>query len=189
MIVTATNSALQFPAVHGLYEVCLTNSDRYTSVATVVQFEVRTPPPRSGQLEEVVLQGAAAGPLVVKRERAVEHPEDAAAAAAIAAATAAATGLDVADVTLLTERLVGLSRAFEGMEQRQCRDRRRLAVHSASETAAHSGMMAGSVLETVAFIAASVFQLCFVQRWFAGRSSSSVASRSSNGGSTARQWA
>ena len=44
---------------------------------------------------------------------------------AMAKETAAATGLDVADVKILTGRLVSLDAALSKMESRQARDRRR----------------------------------------------------------------
>jgi hypothetical protein len=57
----------------------------------------------------------------------------------------------------------------------QLRDRHRLSLHSEVNKASHSEVLQGSIVETACFILASLFQLLFVRRWFAGRTSSSSA--------------
>lgn len=51
----------------------------------------------------------------------------------------------------------------------QLRDRHRLSLHSEMSKSSHSDVLQGSILETACFIGASLFQLIFVRRWFAGR--------------------
>ena len=55
------------------------------------------------------------------------------------------------------------------IQSSQQRDRHRLSLHSEMSKSSHSDVLQGSILETACFISASLFQLLFVRRWFAGR--------------------
>jgi hypothetical protein len=51
----------------------------------------------------------------------------------------------------------------------QQRDRHRLSLHSETSVIDHNKVVSGSIVETAVFIAAALFQICFVRRWFISR--------------------
>jgi hypothetical protein len=87
---------------------------------------------------------------------------------------------------LMARTKESISRIRQGMNKilvMQQRDRHRLSLHSEQNKQSHSHVLQGSLIETACFIAASLFQLFFVRRWFAtklgsvrnpGKSKSSV---------------
>ncbi|CAM9804225.1 unnamed protein product [Chrysoparadoxa australica] len=72
------------------------------------------------------------------------------------------------DLAVLARSLEHLGKSFEEIEQKQERERKRLAVQSLVNLNAQSGVLTASVLETITFFGACLFQIIFVRRWFSG---------------------
>ena len=51
----------------------------------------------------------------------------------------------------------------------QQRDRHRLKLHSEVNVMSHTRVVSGSIVETAFFIAAALFQIFFVRRWFSAK--------------------
>jgi len=67
-----------------------------------------------------------------------------------------------------------LDRLYKGIKKvmiMQQRDRHRLSLHSETNVIDHNKVVSGSIVETAAFIAAAIFQIFFVRRWFGSRNS------------------
>ncbi|KAG5178453.1 hypothetical protein JKP88DRAFT_350318 [Tribonema minus] len=149
-----------FNAAAGVYEICLDNSGPGVLGSPgrkLVQLQVRAD-------ARITADAAAAA-----RER-----ESARLAASAAAAKGAPAATD--DLGALATQLLRLRAELDAVDAKQARERRRLAVHSASEQRASAGMMLGSALETLVFIGAGVFQVAFIARWFRGRAGGGAGS-------------
>ena len=86
------------------------------------------------------------------------------------------------------ESISRIQKGLVNIQLQQQRDRHRLALHSKTNQGSHSHVVISSVVETCVYIAASIFQLFFVRRWFASRLG--AANVSSGGGSkNSKQWA
>ena len=55
------------------------------------------------------------------------------------------------------------------IQRQQEWDRHRLTLHAVTNINSHQRVVYGSIAETVVFALVSVFQICFVRRWFANR--------------------
>ena len=72
-------------------------------------------------------------------------------------------------MTLIRESLERLRKGIKRIQVRQQVDKHRLQLHSATNIMANNKVVTGSVVETAFFVAAALFQIFFVRRWFAGR--------------------
>ena len=62
-----------------------------------------------------------------------------------------------------------MSRIRKGLTRiqlQQQRDRHRLILHNEMNKTSHTHVLQGSIIETACFIAAALFQIFFVRRWF-----------------------
>ena len=62
------------------------------------------------------------------------------------------------------------------IQKQQEWDRHRLTLHAVTNLNAHSRVVYGSIAETVIFVLVSLFQICFVRKWFANRTAPSSKS-------------
>ena len=69
------------------------------------------------------------------------------------------------------ESISKIRKGLAKIQLQQQRDRHRLALHSETNISSHNRVVAGSIIETAFFIAASLFQIVYVRRWFAQRTS------------------
>jgi hypothetical protein len=69
------------------------------------------------------------------------------------------------------ESISKIRKGLAKIQLQQQRDRHRLALHSETNISSHNRVVAGSIIETAFFIAASLFQIIYVRRWFAQRTS------------------
>lgn len=72
-------------------------------------------------------------------------------------------------IDVLNERLVKIRTALASLRDKQARERRRLAHHTVLNDASHAAVVEGSLIETVVYVFASLFQIVFVRRWFEGK--------------------
>jgi hypothetical protein len=86
-----------------------------------------------------------------------------------------------ADLALLKHSADRITRTLGDVQQKQQKERHRLALQTAANQNNQHKMVVSSLFETVIFIGVSVFQLFWVRRWFEGRGLR-VSSRS-------REWA
>lgn len=109
-------------------------------------------------------------PIVLKLNHA--NGKDASAGAASIAEEGGA-GADIAaqEMQAAEEAIARIHANLLKIQTSQLRDRHRLNLHSEVNKASHSDVLTGSIVETACFILASLFQLLFVRRWFAGRMS------------------
>lgn len=73
-----------------------------------------------------------------------------------------------------------LDRLYKGIKKvmiMQQRDRHRLSLHSETNVIDHNKVVSGSIVETGVFIAAAIFQIFFVRRWFVSRHNSGPKQR------------
>lgn len=68
------------------------------------------------------------------------------------------------------ETLARIKKGLKKIQVQQQRDRHRLKLHSETNVVAHNRVVSGSIVETAFFIAAALFQIFFVRRWFSSRS-------------------
>jgi len=69
------------------------------------------------------------------------------------------------------ETLARIHKGLKKIQVQQQRDRHRLKLHSETNVMTHNRVVSGSIVETAFFIAAALFQIFFVRRWFDGRKS------------------
>jgi len=96
---------------------------------------------------------------------------------------------DEVDPGRLKESLKSLGDIYKGIVQiqtQQQRDRHRLILHSETNKSNYSKVFQGSIFETFVFITVSIFQIYFVRRWFASRTSGAGQSTSNR---VAKEWA
>ena len=87
------------------------------------------------------------------------------------------------------ESISRIQKGLVNIQLQQQRDRHRLALHSKTNQGSHSHVVISSVVETCVYIAASIFQLFFVRRWFASRVGMANASNGGGGTKNSKQWA
>ena len=87
------------------------------------------------------------------------------------------------------ESISRIQKGLVNIQLQQQRDRHRLALHSKTNQGSHSHVVISSVVETCVYIAASIFQLFFVRRWFASRLGATKNSSSGGGTKNSKQWA
>lgn len=80
----------------------------------------------------------------------------------------------------IKESISRIQKGFVNIQLQQQRDRHRLGLHSKTNEGSHNHVVLSSIVETAVYIAASIFQLFFVRRWFASRT------QAQNNG---KQWA
>jgi hypothetical protein len=80
----------------------------------------------------------------------------------------------------IKESISRIQKGLINVQLQQQRDRHRLGLHSKTNEGSHNHVIISSIVETAVYIAASLFQLFFVRRWFASRM------RAQAGG---KQWA
>jgi hypothetical protein len=76
---------------------------------------------------------------------------------------------DEAELIRVKESISRIRKGLVRIQLQQQRDRHRLALHSQTNRVSHKHVVIGSVVETAFFVAAAIFQLCFVRRWFTNR--------------------
>lgn len=76
---------------------------------------------------------------------------------------------DEAELIRVKESISRIRKGLVRIQLQQQRDRHRLALHSQTNRVSHKHVVIGSVVETAFFIAAAIFQICFVRRWFTNR--------------------
>ena len=69
------------------------------------------------------------------------------------------------------ESISKIRKGLAKIQLQQQRDRHRQALHSETNISSNNRVVAGSIIETAFFIAASLFQIIYVRRWFAQRTS------------------
>jgi len=74
-----------------------------------------------------------------------------------------------ADLALLKHSAGRIGRTLGDVQQKQQKERHRLALQTAANQNNHHKMVVSSLFETVVFIGVSLFQLFWVRRWFEGR--------------------
>lgn len=74
-----------------------------------------------------------------------------------------------ADLALLKHSAERIGRTLGDVQQKQQKERHRLALQTAANQNNHHKMVVSSLFETVVFIGVSLFQLFWVRRWFEGR--------------------
>ena len=77
-------------------------------------------------------------------------------------------------VTALATSVNQLRNNLADLQEKQRRERRRLAHHKAINDASHNAIVEGSLFETAVYAMASAFQIIFVRRWFDGKSVNTV---------------
>ena len=106
-----------------------------------------------------------------------------------AGSDAAAAPSDVSDesplLTSLKGRIAEIKSTFHDLSLHQERSRHRLDVHMATTESSRSGMVVGSVAETVIFMAVCFLQIWGVKKLFEGRGGNTNA----GAGGTTRAWA
>ena len=80
-----------------------------------------------------------------------------------------ATARRAADVAALSQRVVALRKELVTLRTKQLRERHRLAHHKSLNDNQHLEMVGASLVETVVYMTSSLFQICFVRQWFAGK--------------------
>jgi len=76
---------------------------------------------------------------------------------------------DEAELVRVKESISRIRKGLVRIQLQQQRDRHRLALHTQTNRVSHKHVVIGSVVETAFFVAAAVFQICFVRRWFTSR--------------------
>ena len=74
-----------------------------------------------------------------------------------------------ADLALLKHSAKRIGVTLTEVQQKQLKERHRLALQTAANQNNHHKMVVSSLFETVVFIGVSLFQLFWVRRWFEGR--------------------
>ena len=80
-----------------------------------------------------------------------------------------------ASVSRVMEGLERLKKGIKQVQVQQEIDAHRLQLHSATNKMAHDRVVISSMVETAFFMAAALFQIFFVRRWFANRPTSASA--------------
>lgn len=76
-----------------------------------------------------------------------------------------------AAVTRVKEALERIRKGIKRVQVQQQVDRHRLQLHGATRVMENNRVVTGSIVETIFFVAAALFQIFFVRRWFASRNS------------------
>lgn len=79
--------------------------------------------------------------------------------------------------TKAKEAISRIRRGLTKIQVQQQHNRHRLVLHSEMNKKSHAHVLQGSIIETACFIGAALFQIFFVRRWFATKTSQ------------AKQWA
>ena len=74
-------------------------------------------------------------------------------------------------VSNVMESLERIRKGIKNIQIQQQVDRHRLQLHGTTNRQANSRMVISSIVETAFFIAAALFQVFYVRRWFSGRNS------------------
>ena len=77
----------------------------------------------------------------------------------------------------IKESISRIQKGLINVQLQQQRDRHRLGLHSKTNEGSHNHVVISSIVETAVYIAASVFQLFFVRRWFASRTAAQAAGK------------
>jgi hypothetical protein len=75
----------------------------------------------------------------------------------------------IAMVSKSKEMISRIRKGISKIQLQQQRDRHRLILHSEMSKRSHQRVLQGSIIETSCFIAAALFQIFFVRRWFASK--------------------
>ena len=75
------------------------------------------------------------------------------------------------------ESISRIQKGLVNIQLQQQRDRHRLGLHSKTNEGSHNHVVVSSIVETAVYIAASIFQLFFVRRWFASRTSAQASGK------------
>ena len=75
----------------------------------------------------------------------------------------------IAIVSKSKEMISHIRKDISRIQLQQQRDRHRLILHSEMSKRSHQRVLQGSIIETSCFIAAALFQIFFVRRWFAAK--------------------
>ena len=137
---TSTYSVELKPYEDGLYAVCLDNR-RATFLSRRVQIDIR----EAKRPEPIALHlggEISGGNMENQEERAVNA---------------------------VMESLERIRKGIKGIQIQQQIDRHRLQLHSMTNTLANNRVFISSVVETAFFIAAALFQVFYMRRWFSSR--------------------
>ena len=140
---SSTYSVELKPYEDGLYAVCLDNRHA-TFLSRTVQMDIR----EAARPEPIALHLGGeinGGNMENQEERAVSN---------------------------VMESLERIRKGIKQIQIQQQVDRHRLQLHSLTNKMANTRMIISSVVETAFFVAAALFQVFYVRRWFTGRSSS-----------------
>mmetsp|Transcript_17726 Transcript_17726/g.21251 ORF Transcript_17726/g.21251 Transcript_17726/m.21251 type:complete len:299 (+) Transcript_17726:2-898(+) len=77
-------------------------------------------------------------------------------------------GIQDEDFDKTRDQLRKLRRLLSDIQSKQLSERRRLAVHAATNEHSHSRMVLSSLLETILFMAVTYFQIHTIRKWFSG---------------------
>lgn len=77
-------------------------------------------------------------------------------------------GIQDEDFDKTRDQLRKLRRLLADIQSKQLSERRRLAVHAATNEHSHSRMVLSSLLETILFMAVTWFQIHTIRKWFSG---------------------
>ena len=154
---------LQWKPIPGAYSFCFDNRN---SIIKSKEIEVNIPRPDRLQYEKQKLDR-----LIknleghVTEEQEIDHSKKAAAQGH----TTGASETYLEDMTILQHSVDRIAYLLDSISQKQVKERRRLNYQSAEVDANQYKLIMGSIVETLVFIAVSVFQLIYVRRWFAGK--------------------
>ena len=141
---TSTFTADLKPSTPGTYGVCLDNRNAHF-LTKVVQLDVRSAKPPAPVVLHIEGEPKVAG--ITKEDKEEE------------------------DVIRVKESLERIRKGIKRIQVQQQVDRHRLQLHSATRIMENNRVVTGSIVETAFFIAAALFQIFFVRRWFAKRNS------------------
>jgi hypothetical protein len=139
------------PATPGTYGICLDNRNAHF-LTKRVQLDVRT-----AKRPEPVAVHIGGEPRSAKNAKNKEEDKGESA------------------VIQVKESLERVRKGLKLIQVQQQVDRHRLQLHSATRVMENNRVVTGSIVETVFFIAAALFQIFFVRRWFASRNSLKVS--------------
>lgn len=137
---SSTYSVELKPYEDGLYAVCLDNR-RATLLSRTVQMDIR----EAARPEPIALHLGGeinSGNMENQEERAVSN---------------------------VMESLERIRKGIRQIQIQQQVDRHRLQLHSLTNKMANTRMIISSLVETAFFVASALFQVFYVRRWFAGR--------------------
>jgi len=147
---TSTFTAELKPDKAGAFAICIDNRSAHF-LSKFVQLDVRT----AKRVDPVAVHLGGetnSGALETDIGNGAEHREEEA-------------------VTRVREMLERVRKGIKRIQVQQQVDRHRLQLHSATSALDNNKVVTGSVVETAFFIAAALFQIFFVRRWFQNRNS------------------